>query len=339
MPISNNVVFERWSDDDFHQPLKAGGVRVLTLFTTPKPFTGHIEVIQRNAITSWTRLSDEVQVLLIGDEPGMDRIAQDLDVTHLPEISLNSYGTPRLDSIFSSARKHARHPWLCYVNADIILMDDLVPTVNRITQQFERFLIVGQRWDLDIQENLDFGDGWQSRLRENVSTAGSLHPPAGSDYFIFPKDEFAHMPPFALGRAGWDNWMIFAGRQSRIPVIDASQAITLVHQNHDYGHLPGAQPHYRLPESEENVRMAGGKPTIFTLLDADWMIDSQSIFPLRVWDGPIIRRIEAGWITRVGPGKAAWLVRRLFRPVDTLKYYWRAFFRRLGQVFQSKLGS
>jgi hypothetical protein len=312
---------------------------MLTIFTTPKPFEGHIEVIQRNAIESWTHLSDQVQVLLIGDEPGMRRVAADLKVTHLPGVEHNQYGTPRLDSIFAAARENARHPWLCYVNADILLMDDLLPTVERVISRFDRFLIVGQRWDLDVRDRLQFDDGWPGRLRDRIKTAGRLHPPAGSDYFVFPKDEFDHMPPFALGRAGWDNWMIFAGRELGIPVIDASDAITLVHQNHDYAHLPGGQPHYRLPESEDNVRMAGGRETIFTLQDVNWRISQDGISRLRPWDKPLLRGMEAGCIARLGPGKAARLVQMLFRPLDTLRYYWRASLRKIKRVIPSQDGS
>jgi hypothetical protein len=309
---------------------------MLTIFTTPKPFEGHIEVIQRNAIESWTHLSDQAQVLLIGDEPGMSRVAAELEVTHLPLIEHNQYGTPRLDSIFASAREHARYRWLCYVNADIIMMDDMLPTVERVIGRFDRFLIVGQRWDLDVSDRLQFEDGWQGRLRDRLSSSGKLHPPAGSDYFIYPKDEFAHMPPFALGRAGWDNWMIFAGRELRIPVIDASSAITLVHQNHDYAHLPGGQPHYRLPESEDNIRMAGGRATVFTLQDVDWRIGQDDIRKVRPWDGQLLRRLEADLIARLGSGNAASLVQKLFQPVDTVKYYGLAMLRRIGRIFQSE---
>jgi hypothetical protein len=312
---------------------------VLTIFTTPKPFLGHIEVIQRNAITSWTHLSDQVQVLLIGDEPGMKEIAGELGVAHLPQVSHNQFGTPRLDSIFAIARQHARHRWLCYVNADIILMDDLLPTVERVIDRFDRFLIVGQRWDLDVTEHLGFEDGWPDRMRSRLKSAGKLHPPAGSDYFVFPKDEFSHMPAFALGRAGWDNWMIFTGRQQGIPVIDASQAITLVHQNHDYAHLPGGLPHYRLPESEDNVRMAGGRPTIFTLHDATWLVETDSIRRLGWGEGQILRRLESGLLAKIRPGKIARLVQMLFRPVETIKYYWRALLRRLRQGFETEAES
>ena len=78
------------------------------------------------------------------------------------------------------------------------------------------------------------------------------------------------MPAFAIGRAGWDNWMIYArplpglGR-GRCHRFDAR----IVHQNHDYSHLPGGQPHYRLPETGVNIRLAGGRRAIFGLGDTN----------------------------------------------------------------------
>jgi hypothetical protein len=77
------------------------------------------------------------------------------------------------------------------------------------------------------------------------------------------------MPAFAIGRAGWDNWMIYAGRRNGWPVIDGTQSIMIVHQNHDYSHLPGGQPHYRHPETFANIRLAGGKRVIFELEDVN----------------------------------------------------------------------
>ena len=44
----------------------------ITIFSTPKSFSDpHINMIQRNAIRSWKQLGDVVEVLLIGDEPGL----------------------------------------------------------------------------------------------------------------------------------------------------------------------------------------------------------------------------------------------------------------------------
>jgi hypothetical protein len=43
----------------------------------------------------------------------------------------------------------------------------------------------------------------------------------------------------------------------------------VIHQNHDYGHLPGGEPHYTVPESNENIRLAGGEaPIRYTVVDA-----------------------------------------------------------------------
>ena len=52
------------------------------------------------------------------------------------------------------------------------------------------------------------------RLLYEVKTRGRLHPPGGSDYFIFPRNCFTKIPNFAIGRAGWDNWMFYHARMN-----------------------------------------------------------------------------------------------------------------------------
>ncbi len=42
----------------------------LTILAMPKPFRGHIGIIQRNAITSWTKLQPRPEILLFGTEEG-----------------------------------------------------------------------------------------------------------------------------------------------------------------------------------------------------------------------------------------------------------------------------
>jgi hypothetical protein len=51
----------------------------------------------------------------------------------------------------------------------------------------------------------------------------------------------------------------------------------IIHQNHDYSHLPGGQPHYNLPETDENVRLAGGKRAILMLSDASHRLSAGRI--------------------------------------------------------------
>jgi hypothetical protein len=43
----------------------------------------------------------------------------------------------------------------------------------------------------------------------------------------------------------------------------------IVHQNHDYSHLPGAKPHHDHPDTDVNIRLAGGQaPIRYTILDS-----------------------------------------------------------------------
>ena len=99
----------------------------LTIFTAPKPFTNpHIALMQRNAITSWLNLGPQVEVLLMGDETGMTEIRPGMGVKHLPDVERNSNGTPLVSSMFALARQHSTSPLLACVNADIVLMPDVV---------------------------------------------------------------------------------------------------------------------------------------------------------------------------------------------------------------------
>lgn len=246
---------------------------LLTIFTAPKPFVNpHIAMIQRNAICSWKALGEDVEVILMGEETGLSQAAQELGVRHIAQVERNTTGTPLVSSLFDLARLNSESPLLMYVNADILLLPDILEAARQVMAQAEKFLIVGQRWDLDVREPLEFAAGWQGRLIERVQAMGRRHPRGGSDYFIFPRDCFTTMPPLAVGRAGWDNWMIYEARRRGWAVVDASESVLIVHQDHDYSHLPGGKPHYRLPETFENVRIGGGKRTIFTLLDTSHVL-------------------------------------------------------------------
>jgi hypothetical protein len=245
---------------------------LVTLFSAPKPFTDpHIALIQRNALHSWTLLPD-VEVILLGDEEGLSQAAKQFNVKHIPNVKCNDNATPLISSMFEMARQISQSDLLCIINADIILMSDFVEAAKICRSRLKRdlpFVLLSQRWDYDINTPLDFSNGWKSKLRETVETRGTLHRPAGSDFFLFPKSCYQDIPNFAIGRAGWDNWMIYKARQEKWSVIDCTPSVMIVHQNHDYSHLPGAKPHYEHPDTDENIRLAGGQANIrYTVLDS-----------------------------------------------------------------------
>jgi len=286
----------------------------LTIFSAPKPFTEpHITTIQRNAIRSWQHIGEDVDVVLIGNEAGMAEVADEFGVRHLPEVDCNELGTPLVSSIFNLARQASQSPILAYVNADILLMPDFIQAARTVDSQSNKFVVIGQRWDLDIQNELTFEDGWESRLRSEVLHKGSLHPPAGSDYFIFPRQLFMDMPDFAIGRAGWDNWAIYHGVSSKWTVISATNEIMIIHQNHDYGHLPGGQQHYDLDESRKNASLGGGLSHMYTVLEANHVLDNGKVIPVRFNLTQVLRRIELQLITEDQRGIKWSTLRRIRR--------------------------
>ena len=138
-----------------------------------------------------------------------------------------------MSSLFENAQSVASNNLLCYVNADIILMSDFMRAVREVRSRKRRFLVVGRRWNVKVQDPLDFNGGWEARLRDHVQRTGWLYD--GMDYFVFPRNLFGSIPPFAFGRGFWDNWLMYRARRRMAALIDATKSIMAVHQDHDYG--------------------------------------------------------------------------------------------------------
>ena len=309
---------------------------ILTIFSVPKPFSNpHIATIQRNAIQSWKHLGSDVEVILVGEGAGLVEATVQYGVRHLPLVTRNKEGTPLVSSTFQLARQNSDSPLLAYVNADIILLSDFVEAARLVSRQVGKFLLIGQRWDLAITTRLDFSGDWESRLRQWIEEQGELYPPLGSDYFIFPRTCFMEIPDFAVGRAAWDNWMIYKARREHWMTVDSTSSILDIHQKHDYSHLPGGQPHYHLPESDENLRLAGGRlRKNFGLIDADHRLE-QNRLSGPVWTPKkVLREVE---ILPLVAWKSEWLARMffyLFHPAQAWKY----FLHKLSRVIKKPSG-
>lgn len=220
---------------------------MLTLFSVPKPFAGEIGRIQRRAVESWRALG--VQVLLLGDEPGVAEAARELSVEHVGGLETTAHGTPRLDSAFALTDGAAREPLRCFVNADILLGPDLLDAARAVGRQAARFLVVGQSLE-----------------------DGKARGAAAMDWFVFTPGLFGEAPPFAIGRACFDNWLIWKARQEGI-VVDATRDVRAVHQAHGYEHVEGGMAEaYYGEEAARNLELAGGKRRLYTLHDASHVL-------------------------------------------------------------------
>lgn len=241
----------------------------ITIFSIPKPFAGHIGDIQHNALESWKRLHPEVHIILYGDDAGVAEAAAEHGVQHVAQINRSLQGTPMLDDAFMRTQGNARHPVVCYSNADIILLPDLLRAVE--SMGLWRYLLVGCRTDLDLTGRLSFEGDWQGELRARAERDGTLHNPSGLDYFVFPKGQLRGMPPFPVGRPRWDNWMVYHHRLIGVPVIDLTADVLAVHQNHDYSHMAGGKKEvWAGSEAQRSAQLLGPHFVSMNIADASF---------------------------------------------------------------------
>ncbi len=307
---------------------------LLTLFSAPKPFTRpHVVTIQHNAIRSWTLLPD-VEVILFGDDPGIAEAAQDLGVRHIPGVACNPNGIPLVSSMIQLARQASQAELLCLLNADVILLPDFLQAARQVWPHWPAFVLLGRRWDVDITDRLTFAAGWEVQLRDHVIDCGVLHRPAGSDFFVFPRACYWEVPEFAIGRAGWDNWMIYHARRQGWPVVDITPSAIVIHQNHDYGHLPGGRSHHDHPDTLENIRLAGGPANVrYTILDATHELVNGTLRRPRWTRQRLLRRLEV-FLRKVLFFVPENVLEGLVRPQRWQKRF-QTWLRRLGKVFHA----
>lgn len=240
----------------------------ITILCMPKPFVGHIGVIQRNAINSWSRLTPRPEIYIFGEEDGVEEIAAELSIRHMRDIARNEFGTPLLDDLLCRTRKSSPAPLLCYVNSDIILLQEFWGAVQQIHRRFPKFLGVMHRLNINLQEPLDFASGGEQKLREEILPLGCPGNHSAIDVFVFHRDSYRDVPPLALGRAWFDQWLIKDAHRQGIPVVDMTRVTRAIHQNHDYGHIVGGQrAAYWGEEALRSLAIYGGRPHAFTLLD------------------------------------------------------------------------
>jgi len=253
---------------------------MLTFFSTPKPFQGHIAVIQRNALRSWQRVHPDAEIILFGDDAGAAEVCRELGIRHVPQVRKNRFGTKYLAGIYDQAQALARHDILCHVNCDILLLDDFLPALQRIAAQPSPFLMAGRRWDVDIREPLDFTRAdWPGQVRNLALRTNHQRPPQWIDYFAFRRGLFRNrIPEFVIGRPGWDNWLLWYARSSGAALVDASAVVCAVHQNHDYGYHPdGEKGVWEGEEAQENYRLLEGHRKFTTLENATHILRADGL--------------------------------------------------------------
>lgn len=247
---------------------------MITLFTIPKPFVGHTATIQDNAIRSWRALMD-CEVFLMGDEDGVSDYARQNDLRQFADVKRTVHGTPLIDDVWEQARTAGSGSLFAYLNCDIMLDRDLEAIADRIP--FDTYLAIARRWDVDISDPWSLELDWPATLSDFARKCGHLHHSRAVECHMFTRDtDFGSIPPFAVGRNRYDNWLVLRALESGLPVIDLTPCLTVVHQNHAR-HIPALSDEEYLAEIRENHRLAGGYQHLATSYDATHVLEPSGI--------------------------------------------------------------
>jgi len=224
----------------------------LSIFTTCKPMVGLDAIHQDNAIRSWLALFPLPRIIVYGDDDGVAELCAKYRLLHLPNAHLTTFGRPDLAWMLSQCLNFTPAGVVpAYVNADICLTQDFVNTIFAIKVWYPKFMICGQRHNLDVNQCVeDFDD-----LRQRAIIENKYLKPTGTDYFAFSSSRMADYLPAGLGvgHLAWDNYLPWhAVTKHGATFIDATRTIVAVHQNHpetNFDGHPGAMQNHRIVKS------------------------------------------------------------------------------------------
>ena len=241
---------------------------MLTVFGAPKSFEGEYGIFQENAVQSWTRLGQDIEIILFGKDPGVADFCKRIGVRNEADIEYAPSGAPMLASVIARAEALARNEMLCLVNTDIILLGDILEAVKRLSFMKE-YLLTGSRYEMCVSGRIDIlAENWESRLLTRKHERTEIK---GVDYWVFRKGIYNDIPPLIIGRNYWDYWLIYRALSQHIPVIDGTRAIRAIHQTHEIKNR-------KLPVDEVRWnRKMSGVGQYFTIDDATHVLTGEGL--------------------------------------------------------------
>lgn len=282
----------------------------MLVFFTLKDFHGPDAVIQELSVKSWQDAGARLAIL--GPGAGVPEAAARLGIPHHPDISTRPDGRPRIDDLFRVAHQLARGEPYAYVNSDIYLTNPArLAETETVLSQLPSYLAVARRWELrlDPQFVTTLSDAQIRSMRPDDLRRG---PDEAIDFFLLDGRHAPSIPQFAVGRAGWDNWMIHDARLRCIPVVDLSHELQLIHLDVAPGWAEGKRAPSD-PETRRNRQLAGWAQ-LLTLDNATHLIKEGRIRRKLTWSP--VTHLRA----RVDRSAAARLLLRLGRRIVR---FWR----------------
>jgi hypothetical protein len=243
----------------------------ITIFATPKNFEGIFKIIQTNAINSWLNITPKPEIILIGNSKGVKEICKKHKLKHIKNVKTQKNGKPYISSLFEIGKRESKNNIICYINSDIILPKDFVKKIKPVEKKFKKFLIIQRRIDQNINKNLE--NEFEKIFKKN----GKLQLEWYIDCFCFNKNLFNKIPDFTVGNVGWDNWIFYKAIKNGANIIDTTNDIKIIHQNHPVRGFKSRAEMQRDDGDARNIKLAGGRDYFFGITDAQFLLKNGKI--------------------------------------------------------------
>lgn len=285
----------------------------LSIFSTAKPFRGEIARIQRNAVRSWLALKPRPEIILLGNDEGVGEVCREFGLIHVRDVATAPSGAPYLDDLFAKARQAASGELLCYVNADIILLQDFLAAAERVFEALGPSIVIAAPYNVPVTWEVDSADPTAVlRLRALIERGRNGPTPIGADVFLFPRLAYLRVPGVVVGRWWWDNLLMALASESRFPAVDITAVARAIHQEHRGSTHSGRWVDDPLSEQERlrNIASVSGPQRFFWRQDLEWSLRA---------DGSLRRRplprltFLARYLAREASQRKLRLLERTFR--------------------------
>ena len=249
------------SESEVHPIHNFSSKPILTLFTTFRNSESK-RCIHENTIRIWRQLSPDVILILFtegnsSDPKGIPNFAVQHGWHVFPVPKTSPMGIPVLRHMFLEAQKNFNTTFYCYANGDILFDRNLTDTIRLLQTSargghINKLLVVGRRSNWYVGEGVPLMNLTQVG---HFAKNSSLFQADAQDYFLTTRDGYpwATIPNFVVGRVAYDNWLVVTALTKKIPVVDATETVTALHQTGTDGNHAGIAAEF---ENDINVNLA-----------------------------------------------------------------------------------
>jgi hypothetical protein len=236
----------------------------LSIITALRKFEGEFKRIQLNAILSWCAAAElaglDTEIIGVCLHPTAVQQCHNLKIKSVLARSYRVLArpkqggrrTPYISTTIHEGERAGTGDIFVYINPDNILLPSFFEAVQIAARQYQSFVLVGERTDIDTARVLAFDAEWNEKLTRDIRRTGRPRGLTAMDYFVYkPRGFFDPIPKMAMACFVWDGWLMGKALDSGVPVVNISDYALCAHQDHE-----NSKVFYKHPQRYENERLA-----------------------------------------------------------------------------------